>query len=427
MGTGDFTSGMREREIRRSVVVEFLTVVTYLALLAGPFGFDRIGLSNPLIIPERLFAAIILLAFVALLVLVNPTRNLSPIKTHFVAAMIPLLYLVLSAGWAPAQAELASQIVDLACMVLFSCSFVLLVKWDRAAVVNSLMWCLAVGGVVFSFAGLASSSVNTRVAAFGGGPNVYSRITVLGIIGLVWLVTNKKLGIWFLAVVPVMLVATIVSGSRGGMLAGIVGCWILLPVVFRLGKGKLLAATGVASIAGFIVYRAFGDVVVVSIQGRIIQLTLVQGYDSGRGDLLNAAITMFRDNLIFGAGLRSFSTEFGQGFDYPHNLFAQIAAESGIVGLFLILILLSKSVYVAFTHRSSVTVRCFTAAGSVILTSAMFSGGYYDARFLWIFILAVFVSADRSDNVDSPMIRRDSRAVVGRKNFEVDRGFGPRD
>ncbi|MBK5283687.1 MAG: O-antigen ligase family protein [Nitrospiraceae bacterium] len=374
-------------------MVKSLTVLTYLALLAGQFGFDRIGRANPLIIPERLFAAIVLTVMILPLSLSSRSTNVSPVKTSLVSVMLPLVYLITTAAWAPTEAQIQPVVVDLVCMILYSAIFILLLQWDRRAVVASLMWCLASVGTVFSLTGLAGASMNARVAAFGGGPNVYSRITVLGIVGVVWLVANKKVGTWSLFFIPIMLAATIASGSRGGMLAGIVAILIISPVVFRLHTGQLVFAVAVASVAGYFVFRLYGDALDVMIQGRIVRLTLEQGYTSGRGDLLSSAMAIYDAHPLFGDGMRAFATEYGQGFVYPHNLFAQVAAESGTLGLLLLVVLLLKSVRFVFKYRASDTTRCLAAAGAVIFTSAMFSGDYYDARFLWIFIVVLFASA----------------------------------
>lgn len=51
---------------------------------------------------------------------------------------------------------------------------------------------------------------------------------------------------------------------------------------------------------------------------------------------------LFLNNLVFGKGLGAFnsSTEFRQLIKYPHNIFIEIAAENGIIGLIMFLLLL---------------------------------------------------------------------------------------
>lgn len=63
---------------------------------------------------------------------------------------------------------------------------------------------------------------------------------------------------------------------------------------------------------------------------------------SARIDGVKEGYRLFLDNFVFGSGLGAFnsSTEFRQLMKYPHNIFIEIAAENGIIGLIMFLLLL---------------------------------------------------------------------------------------
>lgn len=385
-----------------------LTILLFLALLAGQFGFSRIGLENPFLIPERLVGALSIFWLSVTFSGFARSRTSRPggatpltVHARTVYAVAPLLVLVTSAFWSPPGADIVPVVVDLVCMVLYSLSFVVLFAWDPTRVVASLMWCLWIAGAVFAVAGLAGAG-SGRVSAFGGGPNVYSRVTDLGLVGLAWLISTGRVPAWALMSAPLMLAATVASGSRGGMLAAIVCLLVLLPLVKGLSVANLVLAGAVALAGSVVVFRRFGDIVTETARGRVVELTIEQGYTSGRGELLTTALQMFESRPLVGHGLRSFETTFGNGFTYPHNLVAQVAAEAGIVGLLPLGAFLAVFFGGAWRFSSSVTVRSMTAAALVIFTSSMFSGDYYDARFLWIFGLGIVAAAWQSRYGDVP-------------------------
>ncbi|KRE43817.1 O-antigen ligase family protein [Knoellia sp. Soil729] len=378
--------------VHRSNAGALLTLLLFVALLAGQFDFARVGMDNPLLIPERLFAALAL-TWLALTMASRRGPRSTPVwPSHLLMALAPLIVFVTSSAWSPPGAELGPVWVDLTCMVLYSVTFVVLLAWDMDAVITTLMWCLWVTGGLFAVAGLAASGAGARATAFGGGPNVYSRVTDLGLVGLAWLISTGRIPTWTLVTAPVLLAATVASGSRGGMLAGILCLLVLSPLVTQLSPGKLIMSSIVAMAGSVAVFRRFGDVVTETVQGRVVELTLQQGYSSGRDDLLVVAGRMFEERPLSGYGLRSFATTYGNGFTYPHNLLAEVAAEAGLLGLLPLLIFLGMVVGVGWRNSGSIHVRCLSAATSVILTSSMFSGDYFDARFLWVFGLGVLAA-----------------------------------
>lgn len=367
--------------------VRLLTTASYIALLAGQFGFERAGLPNVLHVPERLLAALLLTIVVTSLNIATITRRSGYLSVPLPSIILPFIYLAITTYWAPDNTDLGPVLADLSSLVLYCVAFAALARWDIKAVQSTLMWCLTWTGLAFSIAGLAGAVIGSRVSAFGGGPIIYSRITFLGVISLVWLVNSGRMPSWTLTTVPLMLVATIASGSRGGMLAATIGLIVISDQLVRLTRTRLVAVVflGAATIGAIFYY--VGDVVTQTFQRRVIELTFGDGYTSGRGPLVGTGIDMFRESPFFGHGLRSFEAVYGRGYTYPHNLLVQMAAEGGVIGLLLLILPLATFGFVSLRAKGSMDSRSWAACALVIFTSSMFSGDYYDTRFMWIFIL----------------------------------------
>lgn len=370
-----------------------LTVALFVVLLAGQFSFDRLGIANPLFIPERLFG----LGLLTFLVVVVGLANIKSVSSRPAAGIIvaaPVSYFLVTSLWGADVPDFWGTVTDIVCMLLACVIISILLSWDCTLVAETILWCLAITGIIFSVAGLTNASIGSQVSVFGGGPNVYSRVTMLGFIALVGLVAMRKLPIAALAFGPVMIVATVVSGSRGGMLAGLVSICVLVPILRRLKTFQIVGGLGLLVGCMVFVYQRYADTVDHVVGGRIVELTLQQGYTSGRGDLFGSAWGLFLDNLVRGAGLGGFEAYYGQGYTYPHNLLLLTASEGGLIGLtVLIFALVTYAVRILRHHGSTLTL-LFAAASCLILTAAMFSGGYYDSRFLWVFmIIAMHVSA----------------------------------
>jgi O-antigen ligase len=371
-----------------------LTTAFFVVMLAGLFSLDRIGIENPFLVPERL-VGFGLVAFLVLVISLANRRAERSRRASGIVVAAPLVYFLVTSLWGADVPEYWAAVTDVVCMILACFIISILLQWDTLLVAETLLWCLAATGLIYAVAGLASASSGGQVSAFGGGPNVFSRITVLGFIGLVGLVALNKVPIAALALGPIMLVATVVSGSRGGMLAGLVAGCVLVPLVRRLKPFQVVAGLGLLVTCMIFVYQRYEDAVERVIDGRIVQLTLQQGYTSGRGDLFGSAWGLFQDNLLVGAGLRGFAEHYGQGFTYPHNLFLLVASEGGLVGLVILLSALVTFAVRVLRHHGSTLTLLYTSAASVIFTSSMFSGDYYDSRFLWIFMMVALHTAGR--------------------------------
>lgn len=102
---------------------------------------------------------------------------------------------------------------------------------------------------------------------------------------------------------------------------------------------------------------------------------------------------------MVGGGLDSFFVRFGfsQDLSYPHNLVLDVAATGGLIGLGLLVVFAASLVRHCRPVARMSHDRLAMLAGVLFVTAAsLFSGDFYDSRFLWIFaVLAVNCPAER--------------------------------
>jgi hypothetical protein len=87
----------------------------------------------------------------------------------------------------------------------------------------------------FAAAMVAGPGDQGRYSAFGGGPNVFVRVVLVGALSAPPLYLRKGRMIILLAI-PFLAVGAVLSGSRGGLLAGATVLLVgIIPIMRRLG------------------------------------------------------------------------------------------------------------------------------------------------------------------------------------------------
>lgn len=386
-----------------------VTSFVFVVMLAGQFSLDRLGIANPLPIPERVGALIIALIFFALPMVSVARRHLLSDRIPVQRTVLLLFALLLaSAVWAPPSPGLLGSIWDI--VSLMSCLLLLgfALRLSRDSVVSVFLAAILIAATVYSVAGLLPGQTGSRISAFGGGPNVYARVTGMGILaGLYFLMSDRGRG-WRYAVAltPMMAVATILSGSRGAML-GTVTAILVLALTLRVRTwGRIVLWLGAVSPIIFVFYTKFGGPVVRVVDERIYRLTLQERYSSGRGPLLAWARDMFLERPFSGWGLHGFEAIHGSssGFPYPHNFILQLAAEVGILGLVVFgAICLQTLLVLGRIPWRSPSVSVPLSCAVLVATASQFSGDYYDSRFAWAFLL-ISLSWHPPGNAQDPVL-----------------------
>ena len=215
-------------------------VSVFVATLAGHFTLDRAGLAIPVLNDVRvlLFSAV-LMAF-ALEVHhagIRPLRSL-PARRTLQPALVLFGYQMLSAAWAPGNAVIHDVLGDLVAMTILVVVYTALAEWDRDRVVRLTMGCLYLSAWLY-FLYAASGRGHTqagRWSAFSGGPNVFVRVEVLGLIATAYFYFRSRGRLLWLISAPAFLVGAIASGSRGGLVSLSVITALAMRSLVRFGR-----------------------------------------------------------------------------------------------------------------------------------------------------------------------------------------------
>jgi O-antigen ligase len=366
------------------------TLALLLVAVGGRYSLDRIGITWLAWLDLRLVGlavAFALLAFDLRRVRTRPDLRPRP-EGWLVAATLFFGYQLASGLWAPPSAQVGAEAIDLLCMALLTVAVYLHARHDPEAVARRLLWFFWATAIAFALAALLVSGPGAqgRYSAFGGGPNVFVRIQVLGLVaGLALHAIGRPRGIVWST--PLLVVSGLLSGSRGGLLAGMVVGMALLLYADR--RSRRLAFTGAvaATVATLVAYELVPTVRQL-VQVRFVDQTVQQGYASARPAIWAQTLDLALHHPLIGVGVDGFHAlvGFATGTEYPHNYVLAVAAEGGVIGLTLLVI--TVALWVGTVRRApsmSVELIAMTASAVYVALAGLFSGDYYDARLAWCF------------------------------------------
>ncbi|MGW4946996.1 O-antigen ligase family protein [Actinoplanes sp. NPDC004185] len=366
-------------------------LVMILVAIGGRFTLDRAGFLDLAWVDLRVIGLGIALVVLAVDVARRP-RVLGGQRREgwLVTTVLFFLFQIASGLWAPQASRVGPQTLDLILLGVLTVAFYVYTIGDPAVVIRTTFLLFFVAAVIFALAALFINGPGDqgRYSAFGGGPNVFVRIEILGVISAValFLITRRILP---LLVIPLFLLAAVLSGSRAGLLAGVaVGGVALFKIRGRLRAGAVVAAGVVLVLATATVWAFAPPAFTNLFQERFVEQTVQQHYLSDRTDIWAAAWRLAVEHPVAGAGLDGFYGLIGvnQGVEYPHNYVLGVAAEGGLIGIGLLtaaIVLWTRTVRGGGV-RPQLTGLAVAAAVFVGLSS-LFSGDYYDARLAWLF------------------------------------------
>jgi O-antigen ligase len=369
------------------------TLALLLVAVGGRYSLDRLGIDWLAWLDLRLVGlavAFALLAFDLRRVRDRPDPLPRP-EGWLVAATLFFGYQLASGLWAPPSARVGAAALDLICMGLLTVAVYLHARHDPAAVARRLLWFFWATAITFALAALLVSGPGAqgRYSAFGGGPNVFVRIQVLGLIaGLALHAIGRPRGIAWST--PLLVVSGLLSGSRGGLLAGmVVGLALLLNADRRSRRFAFWGATAVTAVT-LIAYELVPSVRQL-VQARFVGQTVQQGYASARPAIWSQTLDLALHHPLIGVGVDGFHALVGYitGTEYPHNYLLAVAAEGGVIGLTLLVI--TVALWVGTVRRApsmSVELIAMLASAGYVALAGLFSGDYYDARLAWVFAAA---------------------------------------
>jgi O-antigen ligase len=257
-----------------------------------------------------------------------------------------------------------------------------------ALVAANSSWLVNLGGV-------------TRMRAFGFFPDPHNFAFFVNLcifVGLgIWFSPRKNISrVWLQLGLVLMLLSVMLSFSRGaylGLIAGII--FFAFVSLKRSGVlGKAAAGLGLALVLIFIFSPT-------SISSRLSSsFNLREGSNVERLKNWTQAVSVIQNYPIGGVGLGNYSREIAptapdRSSIYAHNLFLDIAAETGILNAIVFLILILVSVWRNLKSRDMVGLGA--AAGLVAyLVHSLFDTALYSPQVL--VILLILIAIDTTDN-----------------------------
>ena len=352
--------------------------------------------------------------------LMSLSQKISARVTYILMPVIALLiWFVASALWTVTEANYLSKLIDIA--YLFAGLLYVAYAVNIPDFIKVFLYTMFVSLTILSFMGLQSyltgglSQISaeaiidtTRLSILGGGPNTFGRqMGVLLIICVSQILTRKNAMqiAMFGGVGALALMLCLLSGSRGALLATISGLAILFLGV-RISARLLVYIVG-GVVLGVVVSVLTGNTFFDSFfsseffQNRWVNETYSAGYASGRDRLLETAFDLWMTSPVIGTGLNSFAELNATGDLYAHNVIAETAQETGLIGL-SILFMVAVRFFRSSTLWGSPTSALIVAIEFMWFTGSMTSGDLYDSRNIFVFALIAAAAAPSGDEFRSP-------------------------
>lgn len=384
-----------------------LLIGVFFALLAGRFDVARVFPLFSGVDLRWLILALLTVAFLVWAAAPQRRRRFVPPPAGHVALVLWVVWMAASGVWAVPAAD----VVDQAQSLFLLLAFIALARGiasrtsPRASVV--LFRVVLVTAYAYLFAAVVGTgSSSARFTAFGGGPNVFVRVVVLGALSAVALAVMSR-RVWLFMFAAPLLAGSLLSGSRGGVVAAALVVVVAAPLVaWRLGAARFVAGIGLLGAAGFAVWSLVPEASREYLYWRFVELTIEQRYSSGREGLYEYGLELFRSQPIIGRGLGTFAATYRPGDVgfHAHNLLLAVAAEAGFIGVLLLVAAVGIPVWHVLSTRPLRTdVMFLLLAALFVFTASLFSGDYYDSRFMWFFLALaqVWSCPDRGGAVEN--------------------------
>lgn len=189
---------------------------------------------------------------------------------------------------------------------------------------------------------------------------------------LPFIILNKNLKNFYLKCLVSFFIfaAVVLTGSRGGIIAGIIEIVILIWYLRKYNKVKICENLKRKQVITFLLLICITSITVGSvINSRFIEFIKYNGnYIEHRvgGDrilLWKSSIDMIKDNPITGVGLRNFNKVYIENgyiekeakepnLISPHNIFLHIFVEAGLIGFVNFMILLLYQLYSGYKYSN---------------------------------------------------------------------------
>jgi O-antigen ligase len=276
---------------------------------------------------------------------------------HYLAAAF-VLWSVLSYGWSIAP-ELttvrAGSYVQLFLMVWLIWEFAGTYEREMSLVAAYVLgtWVAALSTLYAFFTGSGTNIglSEGRYTAAGQNENELGIILALGIaMGCYLLSSGKHPRILWLVSIPTFLIAILLSGSRGSLIASGVALLLVPSTLARFSMAARLTVGGVLLVAIALSAAALPEQTWTRV--RSIPTELSQGTMSNRTDIWSAGLDAYRQHPWIGVGAGAFEAAAYEQlgvFYVAHNSYLSILVELGMTGIILFAALLLALFHAAFS------------------------------------------------------------------------------
>ena len=240
-----------------------------------------------------------------------------------------------------------------------------------------------------------------RFAAAGGDPNDLAMTLAAGI-PMAWylgMTNHRPIIRWACrAYIPIGLLGIALTGSRGGMVASLVGLLIVPLTMTRLSPGKLALAITLLAVSGGVAVAYVPKTIVTRLSTTTTEVEdLSLG---GRFRIWKAGFHAFEQRPLIGYGSGSFKVallpELGYATQVAHNSYLSVLVEEGFIGLLLYLSMFI-SVFLALMRLRGLE-RRFTLVLLATIAVAMLPLSWDDRKTVW-FVLAALAGLARASTM----------------------------
>jgi O-antigen ligase len=247
-----------------------------------------------------------------------------------------------------------------------------------------------------------------RLSGGATDPNALGLLCGIGIVVLLAHVTAIERPAWAVGALVPLPVGLALSGSRSGLIVALLGSVAVIAFASMSRRLRITVAVAALAIALAVLFLRGSPGAVGGRVGQLFESALsLEDRTSSRPVLWRAALKLFRESPIPGGGLGSFSWRLPDLLpagaprlpmrDNPGSAYLQALAETGIVGLFVVLVFAAALVRQAFDRRRDPAFSGAAAALPAALV-AFLVGSHWLAPdvSLLFFLLAAHVALDGS-------------------------------
>ena len=295
-----------------------------------------------------------------------------------------ILLLVLNVSWSNKR-DINTQLILVFDVLLSVVCFLALTRGDS----------LTSGGFISDTSGFLYQNIS-YYSAYGLGMNMFLLNEYKG------RPRSKWMNILFLALMLVQLFAAFMSGGRGGVFLSVVLLAYGILTIYSFKRAyKVVFPIAIVILAVFFIFPSVINRFGVSMSGLTRVLTYFRTRNSdlstlGRAHLASNALKSFREQPIIGHGIGSIFYLIGS---YSHNVFLDVLAETGVVGLIIFLLIM-----IAFLRK----IRWLYSEGSFYrfllmvfvcgVSLNLFSGYLWVNQHVWLPVAVVMMAPKQRGN-----------------------------